>query len=157
MTTQAELLTNLITEVQGLRSDMAQIASGQQAEPETVVQGVKKFAGLYPQLGGEASHRWHIHNRANNGLNDYQAITKRGKHWYINVPRYTAFLTGMPTTAVSISGEVALKPSSDADSVTETAQNCATNPKSTNKEAETTTSAVPASGIAETPKEYPLP
>jgi hypothetical protein len=55
---------------------------------------IKGAIGAFPLLGSEASWRWRIFRRHENGLLASRAIAKRGGRWFICRPRLAAWLAG---------------------------------------------------------------
>ena len=52
----------------------------------------RAFCEKYPDIASEGGLRWEIFNAAQNGLNDYGAITRRGRRVFIIEPRYLKWL-----------------------------------------------------------------
>ena len=53
---------------------------------------VPRFVKRYPDLTSENHIRWLIFKRDLNGLNSSGAIIKRAGRWYVNIPRFRAWL-----------------------------------------------------------------
>ncbi len=57
---------------------------------------VRDFSARYPNLGSEASFRFQLFCASQNGLDEAEAIVRRGRRIFIIVPRYLAWITGKP-------------------------------------------------------------